>query len=141
MLSMVISAVIAVDAAKVYNKDGNKLDLYGKVDGLHYFSSNSSKYGDYSYVRMGFKGETQINDSLTGYGPWEYQFNTNRTEDYKDMTDSPRSFTRLALSVFRLAMPVLSITDVITAYCMILVAGPICCLSLVMIPMKIPMIL
>lgn len=26
------------DAAEVYNKDGNKLDLYGKVDGLHYFS-------------------------------------------------------------------------------------------------------
>ncbi|EEF6915857.1 porin OmpC [Salmonella enterica] len=101
MLSMVIPAVIAVDAAnaaEVYNKDGNKLDLYGKVDGLHYFSSNSSKDGDYSYVRMGFKGETQINDSLTGYGQWEYQFNTNRTEDYKDMTDSPRSFTRLAFA-------------------------------------------
>ncbi|ECH1172227.1 phosphoporin PhoE, partial [Salmonella enterica subsp. enterica] len=28
------------DAAEVYNKDGNKLDLYGKVDGLHYFSKD-----------------------------------------------------------------------------------------------------
>ncbi len=27
----------AAHAAEVYNKDGNKLDLYGKVDGLHYF--------------------------------------------------------------------------------------------------------
>ncbi len=28
---------------EIYNKDGNKLDLYGKVDGLHYFSSDSKK--------------------------------------------------------------------------------------------------
>lgn len=71
MLSMVMPVVIAAGAAnasEIYNKDGNKLDLYGKVDGLNYFSSNSSKDGDHSYVRMGFKGETQINDNLTGYG-------------------------------------------------------------------------
>nr|P83079.1 RecName: Full=Outer membrane protein; AltName: Full=Porin [Sodalis glossinidius] len=24
--------------AEVYNKDGNKLDIYGKAVGLHYFS-------------------------------------------------------------------------------------------------------
>jgi predicted porin len=33
----------AAHAAEIYNKDGNKLDLYGKVDGLHYFSSDSAK--------------------------------------------------------------------------------------------------
>ncbi len=75
VLALLIPALLAAGAAhaaEVYNKDGNKLDLYGKVDGLHYFSDNSAKDGDQSYARLGFKGETQINDQLTGYGQWEY---------------------------------------------------------------------
>ncbi len=40
---MMAGAANAV-TAEIYNKDGNKLDLYGKVDGPHYFSSNY-KYG------------------------------------------------------------------------------------------------
>ncbi len=77
VLALLIPALLAAGAAhaaEVYNKDGNKLDLYGKVDGLHYFSDNSAKDGDQSYARLGFKGETQINDQLTGYGQWEYIF-------------------------------------------------------------------
>ena len=68
VLALLIPALLAAGAAhaaEVYNKDGNKLDLYGKVDGLHYFSDNSAKDGDQSYARLGFKGETQINDQLT----------------------------------------------------------------------------
>ena len=67
VLALLIPALLAAGAAhaaEVYNKDGNKLDLYGKVDGLHYFSDNSAKDGDQSYARLGFKGETQINDPL-----------------------------------------------------------------------------
>ncbi|EBW2165236.1 porin [Salmonella enterica subsp. enterica serovar Rubislaw] len=85
------------NAAEIYNKDGNKLDLYGKVDGLHYFSSNKNKDGDQSYMRLGFKGETQINEQVTGYGQWEYQINTNRPED-GDTSNSPQSYTRLAFA-------------------------------------------
>ncbi|NQF21751.1 porin, partial [Enterobacter hormaechei] len=59
---------------------GNKLDLYGKAVGLHYFSDNDSNDGDKTYVRLGFKGETQINDQLTGYGQWEYNFQGNNSE-------------------------------------------------------------
>ena len=29
--------------------------------------------GDQSYLRFGFKGETQVTDQLTGYGQWEYR--------------------------------------------------------------------
>ncbi len=77
VLALVIPALLAAGAAhaaEVYNKDGNKLDIYGKVDGLHYFSSDSKKDGDQTYVRFGFKGETQINDMLTGYGQWNITF-------------------------------------------------------------------
>lgn len=61
VLSLLVPALLvagAANAAEVYNKDGNKLDLYGKVDGLHYFSDNKSEDGDQTYVRLGFKGET-----------------------------------------------------------------------------------
>ncbi|MFA7862339.1 porin, partial [Escherichia coli] len=76
----------------IYNKDGNKLDLYGKVDGLHYFSDNDSKDGDKTYMRLGFKGETQVTDQLTGYGQWEYQIQGNEPESDNS------SWTRVAFA-------------------------------------------
>ncbi|HEJ9095078.1 TPA: porin OmpC [Serratia odorifera] len=83
ILAVVIPALLAAgaaNAAEIYNKDGNKLDLYGKVDGLHYFSDSKGDDGDQSYVRFGFKGETQITDQLTGYGQWEYNVQANHAE-------------------------------------------------------------
>ena len=44
----------AVNAAEVFNKDGNKLDLYGKVTARHYFSDNKGEDGDKTYARLGF---------------------------------------------------------------------------------------
>ena len=96
VLALVIPALLAAGAAhaaEVYNKDGNKLDIYGKVDGLHYFSSNSNNDGDQTYVRFGFKGETQINDMLTGYGQWEYNVQANSEE-----SDTGNAWTRLAFA-------------------------------------------
>ncbi|HDW2440592.1 TPA: porin [Escherichia coli] len=84
VLSLLVPALLvagAANAAEVYNKDGNKLDLYGKVDGLHYFSDNKSEDGDQTYMRLGFKGETQVTDQLTGYGQWEYQIQGNSAEN------------------------------------------------------------
>lgn len=83
ILAVVIPALLAAgaaNAAEIYNKDGNKLDLYGKVDGLHYFSKDKDNDGDKTYVRFGFKGETQITDQLTGYGQWEYNVQSNHSE-------------------------------------------------------------
>ena len=68
------------NAAEIYNKDGNKLDLYGRVSAKHVFSKDKSEDGDKTYVRLGFKGETQINDQLTGYGQWEYNVQANHDE-------------------------------------------------------------
>ncbi|WP_276739926.1 porin OmpC [Pantoea septica] len=82
-LALIVSALAltsAAHAAEVYNKDGNKLDFYGKVKAMHYLSDADSQDGDKSYVRIGFKGQTQINDLMTGYGQWEYQYNVNNSE-------------------------------------------------------------
>ncbi|MBT1821524.1 porin OmpC [Enterobacter hormaechei] len=96
VLALMIPALLmagATHAAEIYNKDGNKLDLYGKVDGLHYFSDDTSKDGDQTYMRLGFKGETQINDMMTGFAQWEYNIQANNTEGSDN-----QSWTRLAFA-------------------------------------------
>ncbi|HCM9244938.1 TPA: porin OmpC [Enterobacter bugandensis] len=100
VLSLLVPALLvagAANAAEIYNKDGNKLDLYGKVDGLHYFSDDKSVDGDQTYMRLGFKGETQVNDQLTGYGQWEYQIQGNTTES------DNQSWTRVAFAGLKFA--------------------------------------
>ncbi|MEJ5066516.1 porin OmpC [Enterobacter sp. MYb186] len=100
VLSLLVPALLvagAANAAEIYNKDGNKLDLYGKVDGLHYFSDDDSADGDQTYMRLGFKGETQVNDQITGYGQWEYQIQGNTTES------DDRSWTRVAFAGLKFA--------------------------------------
>ncbi|WP_407901386.1 porin [Providencia rustigianii] len=88
ILAMVIPALLAAgaaNAAEVYNKDGNKLDVYGKVDVRHYFAnSESGEDGDDSRVRLGVKGDTQITDQLTGFGRFEWETKTNKTEGNND---------------------------------------------------------
>ncbi|WP_410751354.1 porin OmpC [Citrobacter sp. U14242] len=96
VLALLLPALLAAgaaNAAEIYNKNGNKLDLYGKVDGLRYFSDDAGNDGDQTYARFGFKGETQINDMLTGYGQWEYNIQANGSEG-----DKGDSWTRLAFA-------------------------------------------
>ncbi|MGL5799543.1 MAG: porin [Plesiomonas sp.] len=82
LLAIVIPALLAsgaTQAAVVYNKDNNKVDFYGRATGVNYISSNDSGkvHGDQSYARFGVKGETQINESLTGIGQFEYNLPAN----------------------------------------------------------------
>lgn len=100
-LALLVPALLmagAVNAAEMYNKDGNKVDLYGKVDARHTFSDNAGDDGDETYVQIGFKGETQINSELTGYGQWEYKTYANDTEGAGD-----KSFNRLAFAGLKYA--------------------------------------
>lgn len=96
VLAILVPALLmvgAANAAEMYNKDGNKVDLYGKIDARHTMSDNPGDDGDETYVQIGFRGETQINGELTGYGQWEYKTYANNTEDQGDT-----SFNRLAFA-------------------------------------------
>ncbi|WP_353613899.1 porin [Mangrovibacter phragmitis] len=102
ILAVVIPALLvagAANAAEIYNKDGNKLDLYGKVVGERDMvtSGDSSNSKDGSYAQIGFKGETQINSMLTGYGQWEYRAMANAPEG------SQTNKTRLAFAGLKFA--------------------------------------
>lgn len=90
---IIISAIAfsgTLSAAEIYNKDGNKLDLYGKLDARHTLSQAASKDGDQTYARLGFKGVTVITDELTGFGQWEYNFQANYAESQGDKGNATR---------------------------------------------------
>jgi outer membrane pore protein F len=102
ILAVVIPALLvagAANAAEVYNKNGNKLDLYGKVVGEHAFttSGDNTTNKDNSYGQIGFKGETQVNDQVTGYGQWEYRAKASKAEGSQD------NVTRLAFAGIKIA--------------------------------------
>jgi outer membrane pore protein F len=84
ILAVVIPALLvagAANAAEIYNKNGNKLDFYGKMVGEHIWTTNGdTNSSDTTYARIGLKGETQINDQLTGYGQWEYNMDASNVE-------------------------------------------------------------
>ncbi len=51
-------AAAAANAAEIYNKDGNKLDLYGKAVGRHVWTTTGdSKNADRLMPRLFFKGK------------------------------------------------------------------------------------
>lgn len=104
LLAVVIPALMfagAANAAEMYNKDGNKVDIYGKVDVRHYFANSDrdrgNESGDASRARIGFKGETQINKDLVGFGRFEYEIRTNKAEGDTD------SRARFAYAGFKFA--------------------------------------
>ncbi|SFN61050.1 porin [Xenorhabdus japonica] len=99
ILAVVIPALLVAgtaNAAEIFNKDGNKLDLYGKVDVRHQIADKrSSEDGDASYARIGIKGETQITDQLTGFGRWEYNIKARGAEAEKADTATRLAFAGL----------------------------------------------
>lgn len=79
VLAMLVPALLvagAANAAEIYNKNGNKVNFYGKMVGERILTDRengekSDNSQDTSYARFGVKGETQINPELTGYGQFE----------------------------------------------------------------------
>lgn len=60
VLALLLPALLAAgaaNAAEIYNKNGNKLDLYGKVDGLRYFSDDAGSDGDMTYARLALRAK------------------------------------------------------------------------------------
>lgn len=87
ILTVIAPALLMTDianAAEFYNKDKNKVNLYGEIDVRHMFAksheNNDKEDGDDSRVRFGISGETQISDQLTGFGSFENEIKTDATE-------------------------------------------------------------
>lgn len=52
------------NAAIIYDKDGSKIDLNGRVKAEYYFSNDNSKNGDQTNSRLGFKVDSELMKTL-----------------------------------------------------------------------------
>lgn len=86
----VMMAAGAANAAEIYNKDGTKLDISGQIEGNHYISSDKAEDGDNSFVRFGLRGETQVNDQITGFGFYQAELNAASSEASGDNDSKTR---------------------------------------------------
>jgi predicted porin len=78
LLAIAIPALLVAAGAnasiEVWNKDGNKVDFYGRVKAANNITDRGQAgEGDDTSARLGMSGQTQITDSVTGYGRWEYE--------------------------------------------------------------------
>ena len=82
-LALVVMGVVAsasVQAAEVYNKNGNKLDVYGKVKAMHYISDAESDSSQ--KTRLAFAGL-----KLKDFGSLDYGRNLGALYDVAAYTD------------------------------------------------------
>ena len=83
LIPLLVASTAATASIEVWNKDSNKVDLYGRVYALNYLTDrdNQTGEGDKTTARLGMSGQTQITDGLTGYGRWEYEAKTGEKAD------------------------------------------------------------
>lgn len=74
-LTMAISSLLlagGAQAATVYDQNGSKLDIGGRVNGMYYGTDDNDSEGDASYLRLHVAGETKIDNETTAFGFAEY---------------------------------------------------------------------
>lgn len=102
ILAIVIPALLIgmAEAAEIFNKDGNKLDLYGSVNVRRFFLENDRVFGgDSSYINLGINGNTQISDNIVGFGRFEFSEKTGDL-DSKNYTKNNLSYIGLKFDDF-----------------------------------------
>ena len=86
LLAIAIPALLVAAGAnasiEVWNKDGNKVDFYGRVKAANHITDRGqTDEGDDTSARLGMSGQTQITDGITGYGRWEYEAKAGKNSD------------------------------------------------------------
>ncbi|WDI78517.1 porin [Candidatus Purcelliella pentastirinorum] len=77
-ISLMMSNI--VNAIEIYNKNGNKINIYGSINILRKFSNGQYNKGDKSYTKLGLKNEHFISKNIIGYSTWLYEFHNDLTE-------------------------------------------------------------
>jgi len=86
ILATLVSATAG--AATVYDADGTKFSIGGRAEARGKMGEEvAGTMEDATRARLNFSGETQISDSLTGFGFAEYQINDADTDDGTAITN------------------------------------------------------
>ncbi|QJC38205.1 porin [Enterobacteriaceae endosymbiont of Donacia marginata] len=93
---LTISSITTVSASEIYNKNGQKIDLYGFLDIKKAYSNKDpedipKKYENtISNMIFGFKSNTNIFNNISGYSQFEYSLPINQSEIDKSVFPSIR---------------------------------------------------
>lgn len=82
LISMLCLTFAANSSIELYNKEGHKISLKGRVKAMNYLTDQNNSNdgeGDKTKARIGFDGHTKITDSITGYGRAEWETKTSGT--------------------------------------------------------------
>lgn len=94
ILAIVLSGLCstAVNAAEVYADDDKSVNMYGRAYAGHLFSdeSDNAEFGDDSYIRIGAKLKSKIDDNMSAFARYELQW------DLDDGEKQDKTKTRLA---------------------------------------------
>ncbi|CAL4322213.1 Outer membrane porin F [Buchnera aphidicola (Chaitophorus populicola)] len=68
----------AVNAMEIYNKNGNKIDIYGELNPLYFYSHSNDPFllnslGNYTNFTFGLSSKSDINKFISGYFSFEYK--------------------------------------------------------------------
>ncbi len=69
-LTVAISSLLmagAAQAATVYDQDGSKLTIGGRMNAMYYGTDDDAQDGDASYLRLNIAGETKVDDKTTAF--------------------------------------------------------------------------
>lgn len=83
-LTMAVSSLMlagTAQAAPLYDQDGTKLEIGGRVQGMYYGTSNDALEGDQSYLRLHVAGETRIDDETKAFAFAEYNLPTSGSDN------------------------------------------------------------
>ncbi|MCM0147211.1 porin [Photobacterium galatheae] len=81
VLLVALTSGSAAAATTVYEKDGQSVEIKGRMVGMYYSSDDNGEKGDQSYFRFGAKGKADINNDLYGVGVYETEVNASSKKD------------------------------------------------------------
>lgn len=84
--SGLLATISSVGAYTLTEKDGNKLEVSGKMGLEHYITKDEDKKGDCSYGRIKLNGESTISKDLVAFGEIEGNFKLKKEKGKEHVT-------------------------------------------------------
>ncbi|QCI22803.1 porin [Buchnera aphidicola] len=86
LIPMLLAASNGVNALDIFNKNGNKLKLYGSINPNHelshgFLSTKVTSHNDNTNAILGLSGEINISDELLSYATIEYKTDFSAPEE------------------------------------------------------------
>lgn len=96
----------SVNAMEIYNKNGNKIDIYGELNPLYFYSHSNDPFllnslGNYTNFKFGLTSKSDINEFMSGYFSFEYKpkFCTYNEKNYINSNNNDINLSYVGLNL------------------------------------------